>query len=104
MHRTGQSTQLSATVHCNTPLDWNLGIQHSVALLCTQLRNVGGRAIDCMVTRHWLRTKACVSSPRMDKGFHPNLTRTKDCDFKISVLKDLFVGNYQNLIKTSEYE
>lgn len=104
MQRTGQRTQLRASVYCNTPVDWNLGIQHSVALLYMQLRNVGGRTIDSMATRHGSKQKP-VSSLRMNKGFHPNRMGTKDCDFKMCVLRDLnseFVRNYQNLIKTSE--
>jgi hypothetical protein len=48
MQGTPQRTQSCGSKQWNAPVDWNFGIQHSVALLYTQLRNVGGHAIDSM--------------------------------------------------------
>jgi hypothetical protein len=70
MQRADPRTQLRASLHCNTPVDWNLGIQHSVALLCMQLRNADGSTIDSVATRHGSKQKP-VSSLPVNKGFHP---------------------------------
>jgi len=48
MQRIARRTQLRATAHCNVPLDWNLGIQYTVALVHKQLRNAVDRTAGCM--------------------------------------------------------
>ena len=65
MQRTDRTTQLHGSVHCNVPLDWNLGIQYTVALEHRQLRNAGGRSAGCA------QPDVAVSSLQKNKGFIP---------------------------------
>ena len=73
MQRTARRTQLRATAHCNVPLDWNLGVQHIVALVHKQLRNAVDRTAvlpycRMYATRHGSEQKP-VPSLHVNKGF-----------------------------------